>query len=239
LVKGLPVGYESLAGGSVRLSAGPFGDLIVEAGSLVDVSGSPPVENFLRQSDRQLISTTVASGAGSLMLSFSNNLILDGQMTGKTSLSTVNGGSLTIKKTAETSGLTIRQEDLLDYTQSGFDALTLDSPKNLAFAGPMDMKIDRSLSLNTPEIRGVEGATLSLSAPWVTVSNTHDAYQTLIKDDQDLEAGSAALQLSGTWIDVAGHVVMSGFKSVSLEAERDMRFSDAQYVQGVDVSWNG
>ncbi len=48
-------------------------------------------------------------------------------------------------------------------------------------------------------------------------------------------AGSAGLTLSGSFIDVTGNVALSGFSSVTLAAQNDIRFSDTLYSN----AWSG
>ena len=225
LVKGLAAGYMPMSGGEVILEA-EGGDLIIESGSLIDVSGSASTTSFIRNSDMTLSSVTVAGDPGSIELAYLNNMTLKGELNGHAGLDGVRGGSLAIGKRSEADGLTINADDIMRYQANGFDALTFGSWKELNFSGSMDMDIGRSLTLNAPEINGSSEDQIHLRASWLQLANTYWP-----DDGGEAAQGDAQITLSGDWIDVDGGVIMSGFKDVKLEASHDIRLSDRYYIR--------
>jgi len=251
LAKGLPVGYRVLDGGTVSLTA-KDGNIDVEPGAVIDVSGSALAKNFMRTSTNRISTIATAGAAGGLNLTYFGGLNLDGVINGKSSLPNVHGASLSITKLSDWSGLVIGAAALRDYQESGFDALTLRSLKELTFADSMDVRLNRSLTLDAPLINladGSEHADIRLQAPWITLGNTRSkygseneeiSYRLLVKDEQALEPGAAHLSLSGGWIDIVGSIGLSGFGDISLSATRDMTLTDQPYYGvGGTVAWSG
>ncbi|MGO9018926.1 MAG: filamentous haemagglutinin family protein [Syntrophobacteraceae bacterium] len=215
---GLPVGYTPMSPGSVSLLAS--GDLILNAGSIVDVSGSNPQTTYVLNAAGVPIRTTVASAPGSISLYSSGDLQLNGVLKAMPQLSGLQGGTLSIDKTGA-GALTITGSDIANYLSSGFDALTFGSSTALDLSGPMNCQIGRSLVLDSPVIEG-SGA-VNLSSPYIQLENASTGVS------QNTAKGSGSLVLSADWIDVTGSIQFSGFQKMSLEATRDIRLFDYSY----------
>ena len=238
LVAGAPAGYTALAGGSITLSAQPnpaslaLGDIVVANGALLDVSGSAAAPYSYLQQNGKAALVTVASNPGSLSLSYSNSLTLDGALvaTGKTP--GLQGGSLSIARPNPESGLVLAAADLERYQKSGFDALSFASQKSITFSGDTALSLGRSLTLDAPVIAGAGSDAISLSAPYVSLTNSY--YPANPKPADPLlssapQSGKASIAISSGALDVTGGILFSGFKSVDLEAKRDIRLSDRYY----------
>lgn len=231
----ISVGPSPQRGGTVALTS-TLSDLLLEAGSLVDVSGAAPVERLTAGADGVPVRIAAAGDPGTLELSYAGELTLDGVVDGRPRMEGIQGGSLSITKLAN--DLTVRAADIDRYQQNGFDAITLKSLTGaLLFQESMDVAIGRSLTLDGKEIRGAQGVDVALSSPWITVQNS-----TVIRSGSpgalDLDGGT--LKLAGGYLDVKGSVLLDGFSDVSLEAERDLTFGDRTYTVGSDSKyWAG
>ncbi len=90
---GFPPSYTSLSGGVVTLSA--KGSVTMDAGSMIDVSGSQPVTTYVLDADESAVAQTVAGNPGSIAIS-ANTLSLQGTLLGNANLAGLQGGSLSI-----------------------------------------------------------------------------------------------------------------------------------------------
>ena len=232
LAKGLPAGYTPMPGGEVTLKA-EDGDLIIETGTLIDVSGSAPSTNFIRNLDMTLSPVTVAGDSGSIELAYFNNMTLEGELNGHAGLDSLRGGSLSISRINSEGGLTVNAADITRYQANGFDALIFGSWKELNFSGSMDLDIGRSLTLDAPVIKGSGEDQIHLRASWLQLANTY-------WPGDEAAQGDAQITLSGGWIDIEGDVIMSGFSDVKLDALHDMRLSERLYTKtGQGIVWSG
>jgi filamentous hemagglutinin len=230
---GAPIEFTPLAGGSVRLEA-RNGDLVLAAGSLVDVSGSAPTTWTQKNPDGTFSSHQVASDPGSIELRFLGSLILEGELMGRGQLEGLRGGSLSIRRTNTLEGLSIAAQDLSTPQSLGFDALTFSSWRGLEFSGPMDAQVGRSLTLDAPEILGSGQGRIALSAPWIRLINTY------YPASASPTSGDAQLSLTGGFLDVEGNVSLSGFSQVRLEAQEDIRLFDRLcQLSGQADRWSG
>lgn len=221
--RGYRMNYLPVAGGSVSLSA-DAGDLLLERGSLVDVSGSDPVTSRMRAADGNMLYFTDAGTPGSLTLSYLNALRLDGAISAQPKLSGIQGGTLTISRMNELSGMAVSGDDIRRYQAMGFDDLTLRSRRSLDFSGSVDAALGRKLTLDAPEMRGAGGASVALSAPWVVLTNSF-----IRPTAAPAAAGPASISLAGQWLDVIGSIQFGGFGDVRLSAARDISLSQALY----------
>jgi len=248
MAQGLAVGYDVLDGGTVSLAA-KEGNINVASGAVIDVSGSRPVETFTRDSNNGVFTTTIAGAAGNLELTYFGDLTLDGELNGRVYMPNVHGASLSITRQNELSGLTINAGAVQGYQESGFDALTFRSLKELIFSGSVDVQLNRSLVLDAPLISASGDEHINLRAPLITLANTRSkyggesedvSYRMLVGDEQELHVGSGSLCLSGEWIDVIGSLGLSGFGEVTLDAAGDMTLTDQPYYSlGSTVAWRG
>ncbi len=236
-VKGMGRAVEALSGGDVSLSA-KLGNLVIESQALIDVSGSATTQSPIVKSNGKVSTITVASSPGSIDLAYYSDLTLNGDLLSVKSLDTLKGGALSISRIDPTGRLAASGEELNRYTQAGFDDLTLRSYGTLELAGAMECEIGRKLTLDAPLLvgstTGEEGGLISLDAPWLRLINTY--YNS---DGRVAAEGNAGLLLSGGWIDVEGDIVLSGFRNVAFDAQRDLRFADAAYSLEATSRWSG
>ena len=232
LVHGVATGCTPLSGGTVTLEADD-GNLVLEQGALVSVSGSDPVSTLLRTSGGGLSRVKEAGDAGSVLLSFSGQLRLAGELQGHAGMAGQQGGSLTISKKSVDDGLTISGAEIDRFVASGFDALTLASAKALSFSGAVNQALGRSLTLDAPVIQGSGAAEVSLYAPWITVTNS------TFPTDETVTDGLSRITLASEWLDVTGAAQFSGFREVNLRAGHDIRLSDRFYELGTTSLWEG
>ncbi len=237
LNRNAPLGYTPLAGGEISLLAAN-GSLLLEAGSLLDVSGSAPVSVVTRKADGMPLVTTMASDPGKISLTFLDTLVLDGELSGRGALPGLRGGTLSITRRDSLRALQVDAGQLERYATDGFDALTFASLSTVELTGSIGsglkpFEIARSLTFDAPRIQGTDGD-VHLASPWITLTNTS------WPDAGGAAAGTGTLHLSGAWIDVTGSVTLSGFQDVTLEAARDLRLSDRYYTrEGSNPLWKG
>ncbi|HVO67127.1 MAG TPA: filamentous hemagglutinin N-terminal domain-containing protein, partial [Syntrophales bacterium] len=232
--KNYPINYLPVAGGNVVLSA--TGDLVLAEGSLIDISGSGAVENRLRMTNGRIYAYREAGDPGSLSLSFGKSLQESGIIRVKNSgvsIPGIRGGTLILSKTENAAALSKSldigtgegQVDLRRYISAGFDDITLKGYSSIQFNGaiePAAGQVGRKLTLDAPVVRGT-GQDVNLSAPWVVMTNS-----TAPGSPGDITVGG--LMISGDWIDIIGSANISGFRDVKLQAKRDMRLSEARYI---------
>ena len=227
--KGFSINYKPVSGGNVALSASAIGgDLIINQGSLIDVSGSDAVLNRALSSGA-VFTYKEAGNPGSLSLTYFRNLTLDGSVSAKAKMDGVQGAALTVSRTDTLNGMEVRAADVIMYRDMGFDDLTLKSLNSLKFIAPMDVTIGRKLTLDAPIIQGV-GQAVTLKAPWILLTNSNSS-SSLSPITTATPAGGA-LTLSGQWLDVIGFTQFNGFQNVALDAVRDIRLSEALYNTG-------
>jgi len=246
LINSLPAGYTALDAGSIALSADnsvgtESGNIVVNSGAKIDISGTDPEFSAYRQANGSRGTATVASAPGSLSLTFLNNLDLKGDLNAHSSskVTGLKGGTLTISKTSLENGLPLRESDLKRYQDAGFDAFTFQSKKTINFTGDVtggDVKIKtgRILTLDAPIIDGSGATSVTLEAPWVTLTNSY--YPVDPKNEKKPDSGSTTLNVvsggDNGYIDVTGSVWLSGFGAVSLKATDDIRLTDRYYSPG-------
>ena len=240
LIAGMPVGYTALDGGTVTLSA-TAGAVTMDSGAIIDISGSEPVETILLGTGGTLETDTISSDSGALEIAFRTDLTLNGTIKGEAGSSESLGASLVLSRHGNDTLLL--DQDLFDlFIESGFDSYTFQSEEGILFAEALDLDLGRYLELDAPLITGLESMgdrAIRLSADYVVLSNTREKYidesansseSNLVTDDTELTAGDAILALSGEWLDIEGAVAIQGFGDVSLEAVRDIRVLDEEYL---------
>jgi filamentous hemagglutinin family protein len=226
----LPV---AMAGGTVALSSNS--SLILEAGSLVDVSGSDRSDGYLRDTNGVLTPVAVAGDAGSLTLAYGDPTTtkFNGTLAGAGKMVGTRGGKLTVNSTI--SELTINAGDVERYQGSGFDDLTFSSQVRVLIPKNLDVSIGRSLTLDTPIVQGsgTAGDIATIRAPWIKLSNSGDFAAGSPGTSVDPVGGS--VNFLGTYLDVYGSMLVQGFSQVNLSAEHDMTFADRAYTN----IWSG
>ena len=225
-IPGFGVTYTPEIGGTVTVSTvtvSAAGNIILEQGSLIDISGSAPVENAQQTTDGKIVTYEDASNPGSLSLNFRGTLNWSGDVKAEAQMSGVQGGTLSVNNTG--SVLNITDSDIKSYLAAGFDSVTLKTNGVLQFNGDIDETVGRQLTLDASQIIGSNGNIVDLSAPWIVLTNT----STNAASGQPT-AGSGNLTLSASWIDLTGSINVSGFEDVNLDATRDIRLTSLLYT---------
>ncbi|HUN55821.1 MAG TPA: filamentous hemagglutinin family protein [Smithella sp.] len=218
-VPGFGVNRTPESGGTVTLSAA--GNIILDQGSLIDISGSAPVENALKSTDGKIIQYADAGSPGTLSLTFQGDLTWQGDVYAKAQMNNIQGGTLSI---SATNLLSLSDGDFQKYLTAGFDSLTLKSYTALQFTGDINESLGRELTLDAPVIACPGGNTVSLGAPWIVLANTSP------KEGGQPTSGDGHLTLDAIWLDINGSIIISGFKDVNLDATRDIRLTDQSYT---------
>jgi hypothetical protein len=214
----LPASATPLSGGSVSLTAGTALNLTL--GSVVSVSAASPIQQTIVGDNGSISFITNAGVPGTISLIGATISGLSGAqaaaLKGQAALPGLQGGTLAVD-TAET--LSLQISDLARFANEGFDSLSLTSGGDLTLAGTGSATFGRDLALNAARIVGVGSSQLALSSPWLALTN-------ISSKPPVLSGGQAAIDLSGTWLDVAGNVGFSGFNNVRLTAAQDMTLTD-------------
>ena len=241
----LALNHSVIDGGTVSLSA--KGDVVLEPGSLVDVSGSEAVTNLTVDDKGKILATTTASAAGSVSVTYQDAFIGDGQIQGRSLFSWLPGGTLTVAKTSNTP-LTVDEHQVVEWQKSGFDDFTFSSRREINFLESaqdndqiVTIAADRGLSLNGSALVGSDGQSINLSAPWLQLSNM---ILDTTSDPQNertfgtVQQGTARLALSGDFIDIQGNVALSGFAATTMQSKHDLRLYD-YYYSSPQKGWSG
>lgn len=231
-VAGLSSAVQPMAGGTVNLSS--KGDLVLETGSLVDVSGSAPVAQLTQNADGTVTRVVTASDPGSLKLSYGNSLTLDGTISGKARLAGLRGGSLEVRNSV--TDLTVTEGDVSRYQTSGFDDLTFASSLGaIRLPAFLDVAVGRKLTLDAGAVLGTGSGEATLRAPWIRLVNSGENQA---GSAGAMDTGSGRLNLAADSLDLEGSLLVSGFRDVSLSATRDIRLTDRTYTTSNNV-WDG
>jgi filamentous hemagglutinin family protein len=220
-VPGFSVNHTPQSGGTVTISAP--GNIILNQGSLINISGSAPVENVQRTTDGKIVIYEDAGTPGSLSLSFGGTLSWNGDVLAKTQMNGIQGGTLTINNTVNL--LSMSDSDIRNYLTAGFDDITFRTNGVLQLSGDINETIGRKLTFDTPEITGFDGNTVFLGAPWIVLTNT-----SVSAAGGQPVAGDEHLTIGASWLDLTGSMKVSGFKDVNLVAARDIRLTDLSYT---------
>ncbi len=228
-----PLGFTPQTAGEIALQA-TTGSLILQQGSLLDVSGSEPVPVIFKSASGLPSVSVLGGDPGAISLTFLDELVADGTLTGHGRSTSLRGGTLTVSGRDTLNPLVVDSSRLARYGADGFDALTFSSRYGLQFDGSIDARVARSLTLDAPRILGDSDKTVSLASPWIRLINTY------WPDTAGGSPSQGRLNLSGDWLDVQGRVVLSGFEAAALTAARDIRFSDRLYsLEGLGSVWSG
>jgi hypothetical protein len=228
-IYGLSVGPKPLAAGSVSLTSSK-GNINLEAGSIIDVSGSAAVANLQPSASGAPSQVMVAGNAGTLNLTSGGEINVNGTINAKPAMAGVQGGTLSMVKGGSfnlSAGLIEQQQ------QNGFDALTFGSSDSLVFSGGMTINAGRKLTLDAPVIKENGSDTVTLSAPYLVLQSSISPATPTVAPD----GGKAVLNLSGGWIDITGVVQASGFSDITLKAQHDLRLND--YYYNSNNTWGG
>lgn len=226
-LKGFAMNYLPVAAGTVDLTA--YNDVIIADGSEIDISGSSAVNTRISTVSGGAYAFREAGDPGSLTVSYGRDLTWDGNVNARsmaTDLQGIKGGTLSISQTR--ANLNVRAADIRRYKNAGFDDITLKAFGAIQFKGTIDAAtgaIGRKLTLGASQITG-EGLDVSLSAPWIVLTNPNSAAGSLPAASA---AGRLKLAAKEGWIDVIGDVNIGGFADVTLAAGHDIRLREAIY----------
>jgi len=247
-IDGIPKGYTPLGGGSITLSAvyssdpsQGVGDLVISPGALLDVSGAPKTTSVSQLPSGSIATATLAGDPGSISIAYQNSLTLaPGNLLASKALGTgQKGGTLTITSASTVLDSSVSGADLTGYQNSGFDDLTLRSYRSLLLSGDAQtgtIEVARHLTLDAPLLVGTGSGDVTISSPWITLTNSYYPGSTDIS--KTTAQGAATLNLvargtgeggSGGFLDVTGGVQLSGFSALNLTATQDLRLSDRYY----------
>lgn len=223
-IVGTPASFVPQAAGSVSLAAS--GSVNLHAGSIVDLSGADPAELQLRDTGGAPQQLLVAGNPGSLSLTYSDNLTLDGTVSAAAHSDGVIGGTLTLRKTAAANNraLEITAADVALYQASGFDALSFASSSSIILPDAVTIAVGRSLTLDSPVISGSAGSQTTLQTPWLRLINSSTIEN--LNPGQTPDSGGGQLTLAAKALDITGNLQIRGFENVRLESARDITFTD-------------
>lgn len=250
---GFPVNYLSVGGGSVSLTGR---DIILKPGSTVDVSGSNPITNRSIDGQGNIIVTTEAASAGNVSVTFQNSYDFEGTFKGDSKLAWLTGGIFTLTNNEnESSGtnttLAIREENVTDWTNHGFDNLIFSSKRAIIFEeSPKDndtivnIAPSRGLTINGSRLEGSGSQQIYLSAPWLQLSNIDFGTITDKNNDRlakpiSVTEGQGQITLAGDFIDIRGNIVLSGFSTSTIASVNDLRLYDYFYNNNNSFTWSG
>lgn len=121
--------------------------------------------------------------------------------------------------TAAHNGLATLAADKVEA--AGFASVALKSRNRIEFDGPVSLTAQRSISLDAPNLKAQAGASASLNAALVSLSNTHQDRQGASFRD-DAAGGTGSLTVTADHIDLAGTLTLQGFATAALNSRGDI-----------------
>ena len=222
--------WETLDAGEISFKSG--NDLIMEDGSLVDVSGVNPATAYRRGDDLRLVAYESASNPGRVILTFANaedalgNSTINATFMGKKKLSTLAGASFSINHTDpnnEVDYYTLESRFVDQLETNGFETLNLASTGGIMFDGSQTVSMAEGITIDAPVISAVDGASVILNSSYVQLANTHQS------EDETAAQSTAGLAVNADFISIEGDVQAAGFSTVRLNAKYDIALSDYYY----------
>ena len=225
--------WQTLDGGTITVSStGINGSLILETGSLLDVSGSEAVTNTVEDSLGNMVRRSEAGSPGAIELSFVNGFTLNGTLVADSFLSGQTGGTLKITRNHSSKSLMVTENLAQALQIKGFDDLQLASAYGIEFSEALSLTASRRFVLDTPRLIGAEGV-VTVEAPWVQLVNEQSNYA---GTNPAAGADDPVLTVNAQSLDVKGNIQISGFSTTSLNAENAIRLSDLFYTTGTSYS---
>jgi filamentous hemagglutinin family protein len=227
--------YVPQAAGTVSLISNS-GSINMNPGSLLDLSGSAPADQFLRNTGSAPELLVASGNPGRLKLSYGTTLSLNGDISAHAQSTGLIGGALTLNFTpSEIKALEISIADLEYYKASGFDAFTYVSTNSIKLPDVGEISIGRNLILDAPIISGNPASQTRLQAPWIKLMNSTNIE--ILNPGQVRETGGGQLTFSSNALDINGNLQISGVQDVKLESLRDITFSD--HINSANNGWIG
>ncbi|MFW8602238.1 filamentous hemagglutinin family protein [Desulfobacterota bacterium M19] len=218
-----PLSYKIFDAGSIAMKT-KLGQVMVDAGALLDVSGSAPAAAgyYQDRAGSENIHAVVGAGAaGRLEIEYGDALKLDGKLRGGVSMAGIKGGEISITRAITNTALTVNADDFSSYLAAGFESLSFASYREIHFGDAVNFSVPRTLSLNAPVISG-NGGDINLQANHILLRNTLYGFNGGTANS--VPAGS--LGLTAAWLDVEGGSYLKGFDTVSLRSLNDLTLDD-------------
>ncbi len=109
-------------------------------------------------------------------------------------------------------------------SQSGIDALKLESGNVVQFSGTFSLGLGRRLIVDAPIIEAGSGANVQLNAPYLQLGYTSQPEQ---PNTALAQPGTGTLEFAGNEIDLAGVTVFQGASNVSFSSSGDLKLVGA------------
>jgi len=230
-----------IGGGTISITGDNSG-ISVKKGAVLDVSGTEDGVRYLLDKELNVQSRSVYAGPGTLKLNYKSSLEVDG---------TVLMDNLSDKE--QWGELVLNRSELLDMQLSGevFDAfegvnygdLTIKSLKSIAFNESVNIDLPGKVVLNAPEIKAwgdnPGNVSVNVDAAWLQVRNDSSVTGIIETPDSIVDGRQNDLGLNANWIDLQGHVAVSGFSDVTLEAGVEITTEDKRVNVGLDTKYLG
>jgi filamentous hemagglutinin family protein len=122
-------------------------------------------------------------------------------------------------------------------SNAGFSDVALKSEYGVRFTGDVDLKTNRSISVNANVIEATADSKVKLTAPNVVLGNVVETKA--LRDSSSYGsvtpvAGTANLVVNSNLLDIKGNIALSGFASSSLNSTGDIRLSGISNPQTID-----
>jgi filamentous hemagglutinin len=122
-------------------------------------------------------------------------------------------------------------------SQSGLDALRLESGNDVEFSSGVSLSLGRQLVIDAPVIAANTGANANLSAPYVEIG--YDLVNITPKNTYAALGGTGTLSFSGSEIDLVGTTVFQGASAVRLTSSGDLLLRGQALGAGADTLVGG
>lgn len=241
-----------LRGGDIQFDV-KKNDLVLAAGSLIDVGGATaamdlPTANIGAPYARR----TVGSEGGSIAITATENVSLAGTLAGAGG-SGVAGGNFALSlayhgdqpsspdpvldnrhhvlAVGQTQGDALPVADAATATvaadrlqAAGFGKIRLAAEDAIEFQGDTSLSLSRSLVLDTPEIGTRNDARVTLAAGQVSLINTPASFKPGGGFARvATRSGSGSLEVAGDLVELAGHLTLNGFSDTGLSSRGELR----------------
>ena len=221
--------YEAIGGGDVSISA-QDGKIVMAPGAVIDVSGSDVAENRYAGKDYVIETYEVVEGAGSVELSSTHGVEINGTLLGL-SQGGLLGGEITVRKTGGTGVLELGMTDLNKYISGGFDDYQFEATSEIAFIGGVDFNVNGDVVLNTPliSVDNSESKVVIQAFYGLLKNSSSHGITVTIGQLAEIAPGTSEFQLNTSFMDIEGSVAFSDFNHIYLKSESDVRLQDVKY----------
>ena len=249
-IPGQAANYWAEDGGSVTLES-IYGELAIENGACIDVSGTDPIINTYRLSTGETGYDVSVGEAGAISLTakiFDIDIEgAEGMFMAETGMNGLKGGDLTLFFTDTQDPFLLDLALLQKWAAAGFDAMTLQSVSTIDLqhseatdGETVELSLARQLEIDAPGISNSTGLSYHLDATYVRLINDIEKYKTIddhrfistvYREWDDLmhpgEGDAAAIgSISGQWLDMEGQIAIDGLTQLDLLFSRDIMLAD-------------